>query len=145
MHLSDEVDTNDRFVARTGSLALPSFVKGCDTASYGIANLASVAEVGMHAEFSSMDPLYTSRETFAMRIGYVGTQYTGYQTQNKAWDGLVTVEDDLRKIIGGLPTGAGRTDKGNILCYCVDVDASLELRLDLQYTPSRILSRMCNT
>jgi len=63
---------------------------------------------------------YRKRKTFAMRIGYVGTQYFGFQHQKGI--NVKTVEGDLKNILGGVVYGAGRTDRGvhaisQIVCF----------------------------
>ena len=51
------------------------------------------------------------RVTFALRIGYAGHSYSGYQKQ-KAGLGIHTVEDDLEQALHGQKSQvAGRTDK----------------------------------
>jgi tRNA pseudouridine(38-40) synthase len=54
---------------------------------------------------------YPDRVNFALRIGYSGNSYSGYQKQ-KAGIGIHTVEDDLLDALHGQKTNAaGRTDK----------------------------------
>jgi tRNA U38,U39,U40 pseudouridine synthase TruA len=60
-------------------------------------------------EYTSMDPRY-KRKTFAMRIGYDGASYNGYQSQ-KGTVGIRTVEEELFDALGGRTCcAAGRTD-----------------------------------
>jgi hypothetical protein len=63
-------------------------------------------------EFSSKDPRYR-RQTFALRIGYQGSLYHGYQLQHSAGSiaQVATVEGDLEEAIGRKLVAAGRTDK----------------------------------
>jgi tRNA U38,U39,U40 pseudouridine synthase TruA len=89
---------------------LPSFVEGDQ--EYGIADLKALHEAGMRGEFLSLDNRYRKRQTFAVRLGYVGSCYSGFQTQKGA-NGVHTVEDDIRVALRGHGTyGAGRTDSG---------------------------------
>jgi tRNA U38,U39,U40 pseudouridine synthase TruA len=56
------------------------------------------------------------RTNYACRIGYVGSEYHGYQKQNDGL-GLLTVEDDLLLALDGQKTvPAGRTDKDVSAC-----------------------------
>lgn len=49
---------------------LPSFILGySDGSPYGIAKLDEVESVGFESEFLSRDPRFTSRATYAIRIG----------------------------------------------------------------------------
>ena len=57
---------------------LPPFVVG-DMNGYGLTNLKSIYDVGID-EFTSNDPRF-KRQTFAIRIGYNGSKYNGYQRQ----------------------------------------------------------------
>ena len=86
---------------------IPSFVAG--TEEFGVTNLQRINEIGS-SEFDCKDPRY-SRKTFALRIGYDGSKYNGYQKQS---DGVSTVEKDLCDALDNIPgiTAAGRTDKG---------------------------------
>eukprot|EP01034_Spumella_vulgaris_P027331 gene27331-34032_t len=65
--------------------------------------------VGKYCEYASSDPRF-KRQTFALRIGYDGSQYNGFQ-QQKGAEGVRTVQDDLLKALGRSSTAAGRTDK----------------------------------
>ena len=57
-----------------------------------------------------------------MWLGYVGTEYQGYQSQ-KGVDGIFTVEDDIKIALQGWNVyGAGRTDSGvsaisQVVCF----------------------------
>ena len=81
---------------------------------------------------------YSKRKTFAMRIGYVGSQYFGYQHQ-KGKEDIKTVEGDLKKILGGVVYGAGRTDRGvhaisQVVCFITgskDILKNNQVRIDL--------------
>ena len=59
-------------------------------------------------EYNSSDPRH-KRQTFAVRIGYNGIEYNGYQIQ-KGTEGVVTVEGDIFNILGQSTNAAGRTD-----------------------------------
>ena len=60
-------------------LALPQFVAGDITGGYGITDLKAISASGAK-EFASNDPRF-KRQTFAIRIGYDGSKYNGYQRQ----------------------------------------------------------------
>ena len=89
------------------SSSLQTFIEGDDR--FGVTNLEEINRAGLRGEFLSKDQRYSSRRTFAVRIGYVGTMYNGYQRQNKVSD-VYTVEDDLKEMLGVIAYGAGRTD-----------------------------------
>ena len=58
---------------------VPDFVTGPIGDGYGLTQLQSIHALGTD-EFSSNDPRY-KRQTFAIRIGYDGSKYHGYQMQ----------------------------------------------------------------
>ena len=89
------------------SLSLQPFIEGDER--FGVTNLDDINHAGMRGEFLSKDQRYCNKRTFAVRIGYVGTMYNGYQRQNNVPD-VHTVEDDLKEILGVNAYGAGRTD-----------------------------------
>ena len=60
-------------------------------------------------EYSSSDPRH-KRQTFAVRIGYNGVEYNGYQIQKGSNDDIVTVEGDISQALGHSINAAGRTD-----------------------------------
>jgi len=103
----------------------PDFVVGdvssrYSSSAYGVTNLKLVRDAGAKAEFTSKNYRYQAKQTFAMRVGYDGNQYYGYQKQTKC-PGL-TVEGDLQKALGNNTTGAGRTDRGvsavsQVICF----------------------------
>ena len=84
---------------------LPSFIAGDQ--EFGLTDLQSLHKAGT-VEFNSLDPK-CKRKTFALRIGYDGSQYSGFQMQKGA--NVKTVEDDLRDILGRSTAASGRTDK----------------------------------
>lgn len=88
---------------------LPKFVEGDQ--EYGIADLKALNEAGGRGEFLSLDNRYRKRQTFAVRLGYVGSLYSGYQSQRGA-NGVLTVEDDIRAALRHGSYCAGRTDAG---------------------------------
>lgn len=107
--------------------ALPAFVRGTTfmrndidftTGSrygnsddeYGVTDLRPLYAAGEKGEFFSADYRYCKRHTYAMRIGYVGTEFYGYQMQNGS--NVTTVEGDIRDVIGKSGYAAGRTDRG---------------------------------
>ena len=58
---------------------LPQFVAGDASGGYGLTDLKSISASGAE-EFASNDPRF-KRQTFAIRIGYDGSKYNGYQRQ----------------------------------------------------------------
>jgi tRNA pseudouridine(38-40) synthase len=80
----------------------PDFIRGNE--DYGITELSRLSYEG--STYVSKD----RRKTFAMRIGYIGDRYNGFQRQ-AGIDGVYTVEDDLLQVIGKPSVAAGRTDK----------------------------------
>jgi hypothetical protein len=100
----------DRFWLDTLRCAeLPPFVRGDDGDAYGVTNLAAIHALGAD-EFASSDPRYR-RQTFALKIGYHGPSYQGYQMQ-KGVPGVRTVEGDVFAALGGRTSvAAGRTDR----------------------------------
>lgn len=93
------------------STNVPDYIEGYKNGSpYGVSKLSDINQVGQRSEFTSKNHKYLCRQTFALRIGYDGQQYYGYQRQ-KNFNGL-TVEEDILKIIKLPTTGAGRTDRG---------------------------------
>lgn len=63
-------------------------------------DLSQLYDVGMMGEFLSKDERYSKRKTFAVRFGYVGTEYGGYQSQKNLTFPAIAVEDDIRRILG---------------------------------------------
>jgi hypothetical protein len=59
--------------------SLPFFVSGDPLSGYGLTNLKSIHTIGIE-EYASKDPRF-KRQTFALRIGYDGSKYNGYQMQ----------------------------------------------------------------
>ena len=62
--------------------------------------MKSLFEAGLAGEFKSKDLRYVRRKTFAVRFGYLGTEYRGYERQKELAPPWITVEDDIRKILG---------------------------------------------
>lgn len=58
----------------------PEFVRGNPT--YGLTNIKKLFIAGSKGEFSSTDERYLKRKTFAIRVGYRGDAYRGYQWQD---------------------------------------------------------------
>ena len=102
---------------------LPDFVEGDQSLNgFGVSNLTPIREAGEKGEFTSKNSRYQQKQTFALRIGYDGNAYHGYQKQ-KYCPGL-TVEDDLTTALGRNTIGAGRTDRGvsgvsQVICFAV--------------------------
>ena len=59
--------------------SLPLFVSGDPVSGYGLTDLKSIHDIGLE-EYASKDPRF-KRRTFALRIGYDGSKYNGYQMQ----------------------------------------------------------------
>jgi len=86
---------------------LPPFITGYD--AFSVTNLSTIHDIG-HREYGSTDPRH-KRKTFAVRVGYDGSQYHGYQAQ-KGVSGVRAVADDIESALGRKVSAAGRTDKG---------------------------------
>jgi hypothetical protein len=86
------------------STNLMPFVEGDN--SFGVTDLKPINRAGMRGEFNSKDLRYQRKKNFALRIGYVGTLYNGYQQQRNV-EGVYTVEDDIKKSLGCIAYGAG--------------------------------------
>ena len=116
---------------------LPEFVLGDH--EFGVTDLSVIYTAG-YGEFNSNDPrsniIYVlpfiefsivqvwsfllrltsfnirfKRKTFALRIGYDGTKYNGYQIQKGVVGTKTTVEEDIEASLGRKVVAAGRTDK----------------------------------
>lgn len=108
------------------------------TDEYGTTDLNAIHAVG-EAEFLSNDPRFR-RKTFAMRIGYDGTAYSGFQRQrcgdNKEPED--TVEGDVYICLGNRTScAAGRTDK------YVSAISQVECRFEVKIVPCSALSGVC--
>jgi tRNA pseudouridine(38-40) synthase len=96
---------------------------------YGLTCLKRLNNIGINREFNHKDSRYCKRQTFAIRIGYDGNSYSGYQAQNISKtktnnniikSKIITVEDDLKIALGKKGYSAGRTDKGvSAVCQIV--------------------------
>jgi tRNA pseudouridine(38-40) synthase len=87
---------------------MPDFLRG--DSMYGPTDLQSISSLGLR-EFSCGNPR-AERKTFALRIGYDGSKYNGYQRQKGVAD-VRTVEEDVFQSLGRRSSvAAGRTDKG---------------------------------
>lgn len=101
---------------------------------FGVSALAEIHEAGKKGEFVSKNPKYFTRQTFALRVGYDGNKYHGYQMQ-KYCPGL-TVEADLKEALGCNTIGAGRTDRGvsavsQVICFAnLDMSRTPEYYMD---------------
>ena len=93
-------------LVRNSSNMMP-FITG--DKEFGVTNLKELHDAGMRGEFKSKDLRYSKKRTFALRVGYVGNKYNGFQRQVNV-EGVHTVEDDLIVALGCTPYGAGRTD-----------------------------------
>ena len=88
----------------------PPFVTGDE--QYGITNMSLLSDTGFE-EYQSKDNKFNKRKTYALRIGYFGGKYKGYQMQSKELsnNSILTVESDLKAILRLTTVAAGRTDK----------------------------------
>lgn len=128
-----------RIIEREGD-QLPDFVMG--DAKFGITTLSRAHNAGnIGGEFLSNSDRYTKRRTYAIRVGYDGTKFHGYQRQKQTCSQqteLRTVEGDLSKILGRHTYAAGRTDKdvsavGQIVSFSTN---------DLTTTPQEYLQQI---
>jgi hypothetical protein len=130
-------------IVKHASDNLPSFVVGEDVAErsppgYGVSDLAAIRDAGKKGEFVSKNPRYHLRQTLALRVGYDGNQYHGYQKQSKKnqCPGL-TVEGDICLALGHNTSGAGRTDRGvsavsQVICFATQ---------DMTVTPDQLMQK----
>jgi hypothetical protein len=95
-------------VLKDDSKSPPAFIVGDSV--YSVTDLQEIKRVGEKGEFISKDNRYKYRKTYAMRIGYNGLYYQGFQKQND--NSIQTVERDLKQVLKGAIFSAGRTDKG---------------------------------
>eukprot|EP01041_Mallomonas_annulata_P007398 gene7398-15105_t len=86
---------------------LPSFINGFESHEYGVTDLNRIHNIGL-SQYASDNPRY-KRQTFALRIGYQGTKYQGYQCQKDP--DVRTVEEELTYILKCKVCCAGRTDR----------------------------------
>ena len=120
-------------IIRHSSNDMP-FVMG--DSEFGVTDLNEVNAAGLRGEFTSTNLRFSSRLTFALRIGYVGSLYNGYQRQANV-KGVHTVEDDLKLALGVTAYGAGRTD-ANVSA----VSQVISLICQKENTAEMILQRM---
>ena len=100
-----------------GGAELPAAIEG--DGEYGATDLAVLNAVGSRSEFKSRDYRYSKEFNYAMRIGYCGIHYNGYQRQRGT--GAHTVEDDIKKALGVVGYASGRTDAGvSAICQIVN-------------------------
>jgi hypothetical protein len=85
--------------------------RNINTNGFGFANLQQLHLAGLQGDFQSKNPRYQSRPSFAIRIGYDGSAYSGFQSQGKN-SSILTVEADLQRILNRSIASAGRTDRG---------------------------------
>ena len=78
---------------------------------YGTTNLREINLSGFKSgEYESKDTRYTKTRTYALRFGYNGIKFYGYQSQRNV--SIQAVEDIIHKVIKKTTVAAGRTDKG---------------------------------
>jgi hypothetical protein len=128
-------------VVRNSSDNIP-FITG--DKEFGVTNLTELNKAGMRGEFFSKDLRYSNKRTFAIRVGYVGTLYNGYQRQTNA-EGVRTVEDDLKVAVGNFAYGAGRTDASvsaisQVVSLVGNIDDTAELLLERMRASEPVLS-----
>ena len=125
----------------SGRIATPDFCLGNNEFSeYGVTHLAPFEAIGERFEFHSRDQHYTTRKTFAVRVGYSGTHYCGYQMNSN----VPTVELTLRKALGVVVYAAGRTDKGvSAISQIVAVISRNSRKQD--FTAEEILEKINNS
>ena len=119
---------------------LPDFIKGNTT--FGIPNIQQLTEMGeLSGEFSSNEPRFNDKKTYAIRIGYNGCYYEyGFQRQRVKYPEIEvqTVELDIKEALGlnCQITTAGRTDK-----YVSAVSQVVTIVTSVDVTPAEILRR----
>jgi len=94
--------------------SLPQWMRG--SCQYGLTDISAIHEcgaeefLGYHSRGDKKKG--NKRKTFALRIGYDGSRYQGYQSQGASNTDIVTVEEDVKKALRGMSSmSAGRTDK----------------------------------
>ena len=93
-----------------------SFIK--DQELYGLTDLTVIHAAGARSEFRSPDERYKKKLTYAIKVGYKGLEYGGYEKQTSSL--RRNVEEDIKLGLGKDAGGkggfkliaAGRTDKG---------------------------------
>jgi tRNA U38,U39,U40 pseudouridine synthase TruA len=81
-----------------------------DGECYGVADLGAVYRCGF-SEYCSKSPQLTRKRNFAMRVGYVGSAFKGWQSLGDL--SIPTAEDHVKRALGTkVRSTAGRTDKG---------------------------------
>jgi hypothetical protein len=88
---------------------IPSFVAG--EGDYRLTDLQALHDVSAGDEFQCDDVKFANRYTYALSLGYDGSQYYGYQQQRGSEAHIRTVEDDLDFLLRRKVLVAGRTDK----------------------------------
>lgn len=73
--------------------SIPEDIRGVET-EFHLTDISAIEYAG--EEYCARD----RRRTFAMRIGYLGHCFNGFQLQRGAGDGVYTVQDDLLRILG---------------------------------------------
>ncbi len=117
---------------------IPPEIKGDD--AYGLTNLAAINNSGLRGEFFSKDSRYNSIKSYAIRLGYDGNKFHGYQSQKNS--SALAVEDILRNIIRREVVAAGRTDRkvsaiSQIVSFSSSIENIEELIMEkLRETPS---------
>lgn len=86
---------------------MPSWMKG--SPPYGMTNMDALFNCGF-SEFNELKNPKYKRKTFSIQLGYLGTQYHGFQYQKQEIP-VLTVEEDISKALGRTVVSAGRTDK----------------------------------
>eukprot|EP01038_Epipyxis_sp_PR26KG_P008876 gene8876-11973_t len=123
--------------SKSNSFELPTFLLGDE--NYGVNDLSKLYECGLHGEYHSKDVRYINRKNYAVRIGYIGSYYYGYQSQNNR-ENVSTVEEDIKKSLGYSTTCAGRTDRNvsaisQIVCFTTHKPVDTKILLEnLQQT-----------
>lgn len=82
---------------------------------YGITNLQTLKACYNIEQQTTRGDLRYERRTFALRVGYCGSVFVGFQAQSKD-SAIQTVQGDLERTLGRKIVAAGRTDKVDS-CY----------------------------
>lgn len=91
---------------------IPDWLRGEEGKEYRFTQIDAIHNVAIETgEFNCSISKFSAKHTFALRIGYLGTRYNGYQRQKAGLEGIQTVEDDIVNCLKYTSVAAGRTDK----------------------------------
>jgi tRNA pseudouridine(38-40) synthase len=110
-----------------------------NTSKFSHTDISLIHNAGWKGEYFSKDDRYAMKQNYAARIGYLGTEYYGYQKQKTAPG--KTVEEDVKSVLGYKSFCAGRTDRevsaiSQVICFSsnqpIDTIALLESTINAE-------------